>query len=298
MLNLDINHNGRNLSLELPVPIETLAGELNNERLRDIQLRWYAAYHSEPAHPHCHAVFFSEGKQPYLTRRGIDNIRSALARDIFKQNLVQVYEQQTLHRDDLRREAKEIVRRIAAGGYGNPAVEDLLRQLANKLAMHKGKKVYGYPNQPARNVVNAIVDELAKDERIARLYSLWYEQREAVLATYRSEMPERVPLSQNAEVKAIKNAIIAEAAMLVPEQVQTQTAGRPQSQLPQQHDQAQQHHDIAGSAALGSLRLLGQLSRMIENKIDEGPNPRQAQAESKLLAEIREKKQEQGLRNG
>jgi len=38
------------------------------------------------------------------------------------------------------------------------------------------------------------------------------------------------------------------------------------------------------------------LSRIIENKIDDGP--KQALAESKLLAEIREKKQEQGLRNG
>jgi len=44
------------------------------------------------------------------------------------------------------------------------------------------------------------------------------------------------------------------------------------------------------------LRLLGQLSRIIENKIDEGP--KQEMVESKLLAEIRTKKQEQGLKNG
>ena len=47
---------------------------------------------------------------------------------------------------------------------------------------------------------------------------------------------------------------------------------------------------------MGSLRLLGQLSRMIDNRIEEGP--KQALAESKLLAEIRAKKQEQGLKNG
>ena len=159
-----------------------------------------------------------------------------------------------------------------------------------QLAAHKGKKVYGYLNQSARNIVNAVVDELAGDERIARLYSLWYEQREAVLETYRSEMPERVPLSQNAEFKAIKNAIIAEAEKLAPEQAQTV---RPVEQ--QQAAQAQQAEpkSIAGDVALGSVRLLGQLSRMIDNRIDEGS--KLVHVEGKLLLEIREKKRALGL---
>ena len=178
-------------------------------------LRWYAAFHNESHHPHCHMILYSAGEQGYLTRKGLDGIRSALARDIFKQDLMQVYEQQTHHRDSLRREAREIVQRISIGSYSNSVVEDLLRQLAEKLAVHNGKKVYGYLDQTGRNICNAIVDELAKDERITQLYDLWYDQREAVLATYRSEMPERLPLSRNGEFKAIKNAIIAEAAKLV-----------------------------------------------------------------------------------
>jgi hypothetical protein len=167
-----------------------------------------------------------------------------------------------------------------------------------KLAAHKGKKVYGYLNPPARNVVNAIVDELARDGRIARLYSLWYDQREAVLATYRSDMPERAPLSQNAEFKAIKNAIIAEAAKLAPGQTQMVRQEDSQSEQRQQAPQGSIHHDIVGTAALGSLRLLGQMSKIIENKIEKEAGPKQVHTESKLLAEIREKKQEQGLRNG
>jgi hypothetical protein len=254
-------------------------------------LRWYAAFHDESFHPHCHMIIYSAGQQGYLTRRGIEGMRSALARDIFKQDLIQIYEQQTHHRDDLRWEAREIVRRIAAGGQGNPVVEDLLRQLAGKLAMHKGKEVYGYLNQPARNIVNAIVDELAGDERIAELYSLWHEQREAVLATYRSDMPERVPLYANSEFKAIKNAVITEATKLLPEQAQT---AQPNNQPPQQQEAT--HQDVVGDAAMGSLRLLGQLSRIIENKIEKEAGPKQEMIESKLLAEIREKKQEQGLK--
>jgi hypothetical protein len=256
-------------------------------------LRWYAAFHNESHHPHCHMILYSAGQQGFLTRKGLDGMRSALARDIFKQDLMQIYEQQTHHRDDLRQEARELVCQIATGRSSNPVVENLLRQLAEKLAAHKGKKVYGYLNQPARSVVNAIVDEHAKDGRIARLYSLWYDQREAVLETYRSEMPERVPLYQNAEFRAIKNAVIAEAAMLTPEQVQT--ARQDGSQSVQQQDTT--HHNLAGDAALGSLRLLGHLSRVIENKIEKEAGPKLDHTESKLLAEIRVKKQEQGLRD-
>ena len=193
-------------------------------------LRWYAAFHNESHHPHIHMIVYSAGEQGYLTRKGLDGMRSALARDIFKQDLMQIYEQQTHHRDELRQEAKEIVQQIRGGSNSNPVAEDLLLRLAEKLAAHKGKKVYGYLNGSARNIVNAIVDELARDERIARLYGLWYEQREAVLATYRSEMPERVPLSQNGEFKVIKNAVIVEAAKL---SLDTHAYGKqPRSQKP------------------------------------------------------------------
>ena len=80
-------------------------------------LRWYAAFHNESHHPHCHMILYSAGEQGFLTRKGLDGMRSALARDIFKQDLMQIYEQQTHHRDGLRREAREIVRRINAGSY-------------------------------------------------------------------------------------------------------------------------------------------------------------------------------------
>jgi len=180
-------------------------------------LRWYAAFHDEGHHPHCHMVAYSVGKQPYLSKAGINSIRSALARDIFKQDLLQIYQKQTEHRNALTSKGREvisdIIRQIDGGEYSNPAVEDLLMKLSDRLANHRGKKVYGYLDQPGRQLVNAIVDELGKDERIAGLYDLWYEQRENVLATYRSSMPERIPLSQNSEFKAIKNEILKQLTM-------------------------------------------------------------------------------------
>ena len=71
--------------------------------------------------------------------------------------------------------------------------------------------VYGYMPKKAKNLIDGIVDELAKDNRIAELYNLWYEQRDYITRTYQDTMTQRIPLSQNKEFKTIKNAVIQEA---------------------------------------------------------------------------------------
>ena len=53
------------------------------------------------------------------------------------------------------------------------------------------QKQYGYLRAPLKAVVDEIVDELARDERVARAYELWYELREEVLRTYREDLPPR-----------------------------------------------------------------------------------------------------------
>ena len=62
--------------------------------------------------------------------------------------------------------------------------------------------------------MDSIVDEIANDSRIKKLYDLWYEQKENTIRTYTDEMPDRIPLTQNKEFKSIKNAIIKEALKL------------------------------------------------------------------------------------
>ena len=178
-------------------------------------LQWYAAFHNESHHPHVHIVAYSAGKEPYMTEQGLHRLKSSFAREIFKQDLLQIYDRQTEHRNALARESRdmlsEIVKQINTGGYDNETVELMLKKLADTLSRTKGKKVYGYLPQKAKNLVNGIVDELAKDSRIAGLYDLWYEQREEIIRTYTDAMPERIPLSQNKEFKSVRNAVIREA---------------------------------------------------------------------------------------
>lgn len=178
-------------------------------------LRWYAAFHNEGNHPHIHLISYSVGKEPYMTERGLVKMKANYAHEIFKQDLYHIYREQTAHRDALRRVGKEeiaaIVDAINGGGYENETVELMLRRLAYELSDYSGKKVYGYLPKQCKNLVNGIVDEIVKDERIAKLYDLWYEQKENILKTYTQTMPERIPLSLNEEFKSIRNAVVSEA---------------------------------------------------------------------------------------
>lgn len=179
-------------------------------------LRWYAAFHNEGHHPHCHMIIYSKNpREGYVTKLGIETMRSNLARDIFQQDLIQIYTDQTIHRNSLVEQSqnalKDILMQMQSGVCENPVIEGLLSQLSERLKHTTGKKQYGYLKAPLKEIVNQVVDELAKDERVASAYSKWYELRNEVLLTYKDNLPPPLPLSEQKEFKKIKNMVIAEA---------------------------------------------------------------------------------------
>ena len=189
-------------------------------------LKWYAAFHNEGHHPHVHLIAYStKPGEGFLTKQGMDIIRSALAQEIFRQDLISVYQQETAHRDELRRTSREkvtgLVQQISGGACENPKLESLLRELAGQLSNVKGKKVYGYLRPELKALVNQIVDELAKDSRIAQLYDLWYRDKQAARNVYDERPLQRVPLSENPDIKPVRNAVIQAAIVLPPTPIST-----------------------------------------------------------------------------
>ena len=181
--------------------------------------RWYAAFHNEGHHPHVHMMAYSvDPNEAYLSTKGIETIKSNLAQEIFRQDLLQIYQKQSDLRDELRQESREriteIVDAINHGSFDNPQMQMMLVQLADRLAKAKGKKQYGYLNAGTKKLVDAIVEELSKDDRIQELYGLWYAQKEDVLRTYTNKMPERIPLEQEKEFRTIRNAVVQAALQL------------------------------------------------------------------------------------
>ena len=239
-------------------------------------LKWYAAFHNEGHHPHVHLIAYStKPGEGFLTKQGMDIIRSALAQEIFRQDLVSVYQRQTAHRDELRRASREkvagLVEQINRGGCENPQVEQLLRELANRLSKVKGKKVYGYLRPDLKALVNQIVDELAKDERIAQLYDLWYQDKQAARNVYDERPLQRVPLSENSDFKPIRNAVVQAAVELDVEQRQTHNQNDTPPLLPT------------------ATRLLRQVSQIFRRQFNIDP-PVARLVDSKLRQKIAEKK--------
>ena len=243
-------------------------------------LKWYAAFHNEGHHPHVHLIAYSsKPSEGFLTKQGMGIIRSALAQEIFRQDLVSVYEQQTAHRDELRRVSREkvadLVKEINQGSCENPQVEQLLRELAKRLSHVRGKKVYGYLRPDLKALVNQIVDELARDERIAQLYDLWYQDKQAARNVYDERPLHRVPLSENPDFKPIRNAVVRAAVELDVEQRQTQNQNYAPPLLPM------------------ATRLLRQVGQIFRQQFQIDP-PVARLVDAKLRRKIAEKKQAHG----
>ncbi|MBR2132012.1 MAG: sel1 repeat family protein, partial [Oscillospiraceae bacterium] len=58
--------------------------------------RWYAAFHDEGDHPHCHMMAWSVNPgQAYLSKEGIRSIRSELTNAVFRMDMFHLYEQKS-----------------------------------------------------------------------------------------------------------------------------------------------------------------------------------------------------------
>lgn len=183
-------------------------------------LRWYAAFHNESHHPHCHIIAYSAGSEPFITQERLLKLKSAFGSEMFRQDRMQAFQEQTKYRDQLAVEtrilAAGIVSEINNGIYANETVEQMVRSLSEYVQKATGKKQYGYLPQSARNLVNGIVDQLAKDERIESLYDLWYQQSVEIASIYQDNAPEKPRLSQNKSFHKVKNIVVQEVMKLLP----------------------------------------------------------------------------------
>lgn len=183
------------------------------------QFKWYAAFHNEGHHPHVHLIAYSiDAKKGYVTEKGIEQMRACLAKEIFKQELYEIYAEQTIQRDRLLQAVNDALKALSLQmkkcSCENSNAEQMMKLLSEKLQNFKGRKVYRYLPPAVKDLVNQIVDELGKDEVIQSYYALWYELRSEVLKTYTDQIENCPPLSAQKELKSMKNLIIQEAVKI------------------------------------------------------------------------------------
>ena len=193
-------------------------------------LKWYAAYHDTTHHPHIHLLVYSTNpKQGFLTKAGIDKIRSAFANDIFHDDLQSIYQEQTVSRDELKAVSKtefeSIARKIQQGGFDDPQLEELIRKLYIQLQNVKGKKVYGYLPMEIKATVNKIFSELEKDENIRQLYEKWCSLERLKYKTYTQKEAELPELVDNKVFQPVRNMIIRTVLNMKPFDANTEIEG-------------------------------------------------------------------------
>ncbi len=176
-------------------------------------IRWYAAFHNKESNPHVHIVVYSaDGKQGYLTKDGIEKIRSAFANDIYKDELQNLYQQQTVARDKLRSEAENVMKSLLSklnnSNQFDPQLEQLVLKLQTQLRNSKGKKVYGYLQPNVKKTVDQIVSLLAQNPVLKKMYDEWCKLEQQKYETYTNAVQKFPPLEENKVFKPIKNAVI------------------------------------------------------------------------------------------
>ena len=202
----------------------------NAQRIPICNLKWYAAFHDTTHHPHIHLLVYSTNpKQGFLTAKGIDQIRSAFANDIFHDDLQSIYQEQTLSRDELKAVSKtefeSIVNMIASNDHTDPQLEELIRKLYIQLQNVKGKKVYGYLPMEIKETVNKIFSELAKDENIQQLYDKWCSLERLKYKTYTQKEAELPELVDNKVFQPVRNMIIRTVLNMKPFDANTEIEG-------------------------------------------------------------------------
>ena len=163
-------------------------------------------------------VWSADLKQGFLTEKGIENMRSQLSNEIFRDELLSLYQKKDLSYSQVRDAATEamgrLIREMETGLCHSPVIAEQMETLAGMLEGHKGKKVYSYLKKPVKVQVDAIVDELAKVLEVAECYEQWNQLRDELERYYKDVPREHLPLSQQKEFKAIKNMVIREAERL------------------------------------------------------------------------------------
>ena len=231
-----------------------------------------------------------------------------------------IYERQTEHRDKLRAEARDIVEdlvsKINSEIYISASIQHKLLELADRLSKTSGKKVYGYLKPDVKAIVDSIVEELASDDRIKKLYDLWYEQKENTIRTYTDEIPDRIPLVNNKEFKSIKNAVIKEALKLnLTGDEAEESENTDEESVPNPFEYEENTYDESvfdsgkgvlysqysiktnrNSVAVSSLYLLRHLCNMIQNRLRFEEKQKAQRTDKKLQQKINDKKRDQGLK--
>jgi len=264
-------------------------------------LRWYAAFHNESHHPHVHLVVYSEDeREGFLRRRGLKNLKSKFANDIFGDELGMLYSVKSKQRDMVKEQAKQSLllslQRLGNASTQNADMQRMIMQLGYRLKNIKGKKVYGYLHKDVKREIDRIVDELAKIPEVKDCYEKWMDYQKVINGYYydeknldSSESHNRyIPLSWNKEFKSIKNMIISEA--LKYSKLYQKSESDVSIDHRNQHFLINSSESPEISISQSAANLTKHLEKIFNKLIGDAKSNQQSMSDSKSISKDKEKK--------
>ncbi len=246
---------------------------------------WYGAFHNEGHHPHIHLMCYSKNpKEGYLGRKNLMKLRSSFANEIFHDELYYIYEQ----KDDVRETLKKyfddkLQKAMAMEHTANPKAEMLLWRLSRNLQTTKHKKVYGRLDKENKVLVDEIVREISKDEKINQVYESWLGLKDDILSTYQNQERAKKSLADEPAFRNIKNMVLKSALKL-----------SEMDNIMEEKYKASQIGNFERTQVYDSfLRLMKNISNMIQEDYDRQKKHIPAM-DKKLMHKIMEKKEAQG----
>ncbi len=180
-------------------------------KLKPSDMEWYAAFHNTTHHPHIHLIVLSKSGQGYLTKKGMEKMRSTFGNDIFRNEQYKLFKEQTDIRDELKAEMDEVLNGISVRRFPiTDETAELIKQLQNELANCKGKKIYGYLPKNVKHTVDELLRHIVEENRpLQYMYARWNEVNRLKLALYYdSENDKDIPIETNKEFRSLKNMLI------------------------------------------------------------------------------------------
>lgn len=269
-------------------------------QIKPENLKWYAAFHNEGHHPHVHLVVFSKGGEGYLSKKGIERLKSAYVRDVFRDETAYLYDEKTKQRKTVKDVAGEnLIKAILGISNAQTDFAEMGRKMAElskKLRKVKGKKVYGYLHRNLKNEVDEIMRELEKIPEVKDCYEKWVKWQRALVGYYRDDNPPIPPMSENPEFKSVKNAIIRTALLSTEGMCVRGDAATPDDTKTGQTKLTDNEVSFSRRAFMVT-RLLKYVEKTFADKTVKSRSGARMIAEGKQLAKELEKKRALGIKD-
>ena len=256
---------------------------------------WYGAFHNEGHHPHIHLMCYSKNpREGYLGNKNFMKLRSSFANEIFYDEIYHIYEQKDKTRETIKKYFDEKLKEsMLMEQKENTKMQLLLWQLSKNLKTSKHKKVYVRLDKENKILVDEIVREISKDEKINMAYESWVGLKNDILSTYKNQTRSKNNIADETEFRNIKNMVL-KSALDLSEMDKTINDDYKEVEKDDNNKEPLSEKEIAIRQTKNTfLQLMKNVSNMIEEDYDNKKKFIKT-TDKKLMSKILEKKQSQG----